>query len=254
VITIELVAVKEVHSSTGVIRPGVLFSANETQAKYYLTSGQAVRPPAPETPKWSGLLWRGCEVVILASGESLSTEQCEQVYVWRGADTANRKVVAINTTFRRAPWADVIYACDSPWWDKYIGEVRLSCSGSMWTQDEVAFARYGIHRIRSRKCEGLSTQPGIIHQGENSGYQCIGLAQQAGAKKIYLLGFDMRGGHWHGDHPGGLKKQNQYDRWLSKFPALATGCSKAGVAVINCTPDSALTVFPYVPWTEAFTL
>jgi hypothetical protein len=198
-------------------------------------------------PRWpDGLCWTGATVVILASGPSLSRDQCDFVRVWRNSGM-DRRVIVLNTTFRMALWADVLYACDHPWWDHYHNEVKTSFGGATWTQDAQAKYRYGINQVASMKLPGLNDKPGVINQGGNSGYQAIGLAYIAGASRIVLLGYDMRdvGGesHWHGDHPPLLRRPNSYRRWLPEFTALAADLKARDVTVINCTPDSELKVF-----------
>jgi hypothetical protein len=185
----------------------------------------------------------------------MTAEQCEEVRHWRetafrdwqpGASKPMRRVIVINTTFRLAPWADVLYACDAPWWKVYRSEVLQVFQGQLWTQDERAHREYGIRLIESTAAPGLSRRQGLIHQGKEGGYQSINLAFVAGARRIVLLGFDMRGGHWHGNHPEGLSNAMPYmfELWLQHYTRLAADLRDEGVEVINCTPDSALKDFP----------
>jgi hypothetical protein len=250
---IDLVALQPVQLSVGTIQANTLFRATKLEAQKFVASGLAV--PADQNPAlhWRGLNWDGADVVILASGPSLSVEQCAAVQAWRAAEKYHmRRVIAINTTYRRAPFADVIYACDYPWWNVYFDDVSAKCLGEKWTQDPEAAAKYGLHLIKSKRGEGLCTEPGLIYQGENSGYQAIGLCHQARAKLVYLLGYDMKGGHWHGDHPPGLDKVNRFERWANFFVPLQKDCNVAGMYVTNCTPGSALKAFPMLDWKEVF--
>lgn len=225
---------------------------------------------------WDGLHWDGASVAILASGESLSVEQCDAVQEWRhgfvhgkdyGANGApgmrgddyNHRVIVINTTFRRAPWADVLYACDGEWWkckDKgqtYLEEARQTFGlDQLWTQDVDAAKEYGLNLIKSQRGNGLSLTPGLITQNESSGFQAIGLAQQAGAKRALLLGFDNRGDHWHGKHPPPLNKINDYYRWGRNAKIIANDAARIGFEIVNCTPKSALECFPAKDWQEVF--
>lgn len=96
-----------------------------------------------------------------------------------------------------------------------------------------------------------------IHQGANSGYQSLNLAMLLGATRIILLGFDMRAvndkKHFHPDHPPGMN--NPYDglfkTWNQNFRSTLPDLKKAGVTVINATPDSALDAFPRMSLEEA---
>lgn len=153
----------------------------------------------------------------------------------------------INTSFRLAPWADVLYACDLAWWDQHYAEVRDGFKGELWTQTKEAAVRHGINRVEGRTGRGLCREPGVIHQGGNSGYQAIGLAVLQGARRVVLLGYDMQrtGGrsHWHGDHPGGLRNSSPFTSWLQKFGELAADLAADGVEVINATRETALKCF-----------
>ena len=87
----------------------------------------------------------------------------------------------------------------------------------------------------------------MIHLGQNSGYQAIGLAYHLGASRILLLGYDMQftdgRSHWHGDHPRGMGNANSVDKWARHFPAMAADLSAEGIEVLNCSRQTALTCF-----------
>lgn len=141
-----------------------------------------------------------------------------------------------------APWADILYACDLGWWQKYHSE---PFDGERWTQDVKAACEFGLNYAPSENKPGLGKSK--IHQGGNSGYQAINLAYLMGAEKIYLLGYDMQktGGksHWHGDHPRGLTANQPVWDWVKRFPALASDLHNEGVQVINLTRETALACF-----------
>lgn len=67
--------------------------------------------------------------------------------------------------------------------------------------------------------------PGIRH-GSNGGYAAINLAYHLGARRVFLLGYDMRRGpdgsaHWHGDYPwGGYRDDVAANRWIPNFRTL----------------------------------
>ncbi|MBO6542298.1 MAG: hypothetical protein JJ939_12080 [Alphaproteobacteria bacterium] len=95
---------------------------------------------------------------------------------------------------------------------------------------------------------GLCLKAPYIHRGANSGYQAINLAVHLGAAKIVLLGFDMQASdkpHWHGFHPSGLNNPNQinFDVWIRNFDAVPPFLARAGVDLVNCSRETALTCF-----------
>lgn len=180
-------------------------------------------------------IWKGEVAVCVASGPSLDTDDI--AYAKERA-----RIIAINDNYILAPFADVLYACDLQWWDWHKGVPEFA--GTRWTQDPVAAEKYSLNYIRGIDSPGLSTDPEILHTGSNSGYQAINLAYLLGAKRIILLGYDMKFSscglsHWFGDHPN-LVRSN-YDRWLSGYQTIADQCL---VEVINCTRDTALECFP----------
>ncbi|MCK5581817.1 MAG: hypothetical protein KAJ18_11160 [Candidatus Omnitrophica bacterium] len=193
--------------------------------------------------------------IVIASGNSLKEKDCEKVKIWKEkgcqppGEEKTKNVIVINTTFRRALWADVLYACDGPWWDEYIDEVKCSFTGNCWTQDLDSSARYNLSYIEAKGLPGLGKEK-IIHTGENGGYQAINLVYLLGASKIILLGMDMMEvdgeSHWHGNHPGYLNRNSPYSRWVKNFDSLARDLYAAGVDVVNATRTTALNCFKKV--------
>lgn len=153
-----------------------------------------------------------------------------------------------------ALWADVLYACDGEWWDRYFQEVSCSFKGEFWTTSKEASLKYGINHIPGEPNPGLG-KDGVIHYGANGGYQAINLAYLLGASRIVLLGFDMQrtGGksHWHGDHPGELNRDCPVSSFAKNFPLLADDLRAVGVDVINSTRETALECFPKIRLEDA---
>ena len=181
--------------------------------------------------------WKGEDVVCIASGASLTQQQCDYV-------KGKARVIAINDTFRLAPFADVFYACDHRWWEKYRKEVE-PLGGERWTMDERAAKDFGLFHVYAQRMEGLNTERGRINHGCNGGFQAINLAYQFGAGRIILLGYDYQHTngkrHFFGDHPRGWGNANRPERWLEMIKTI-----RCPVPVINCTAETAIpeTTFP----------
>lgn len=118
----------------------------------------------------------------------------------------------------------------------------------MGIQDEGLFV---LHNFGS---EALSDSPNGINTGSNGGYQSLNIAYLSGAKKIILLGYDMRfpngKSHWHSGHPVKVP-EGHYSGYARKFKTTLAQLQKAGVEVINCSMGSAIDAFPIRPLQES---
>lgn len=205
-------------------------------------TGQPVHP----SPRWSS-------VVCIASGPSLTGADCERVREWRGP---GRGVIAVNLSFRLAPWADVLYAADVKWW-RLHGVEASAAIAERWTCSGEPVKAYGAKRCQARFGPGLCRDPRYLHTGGNSGYQAVNLAYHFGARRIILLGYDMQhtGGkrHWHADYPAGMQMDNATPvvSWANRFPALARDLVREGVEVVNATRETALDCFPRMDLEQA---
>lgn len=200
-----------------------------------------MRTAAGRKPPFSR--WPGETVVIFASGPSLTVEQCKYVRQRHAAGLC--RAIAINTTFKRAPWVDTIYGFDRAWWKRYHEETPRTAEKV--TGDRWAAETFGLSCVDVKPGFSLGTTPGRLFSGRNSGHQAIQYAYQTGAARILLLGYDMQhtGGlrHWHGDHPKGLTNAEGIGSWVKGFEPLAKALEHHGVDVVNCTTETALTCF-----------
>jgi hypothetical protein len=190
--------------------------------------------------------WSGDTCYILAGGPSLARVPISRL--------RNRgHVIVINDSFELAPWAGVLYFCDQRWWDRKKFDVKTRFQGRQLVTLENIIP--GVRTLRNSGALGLETDPGALRHGSNSGYQAINLAYHFGARRIILLGYDLRidgdRTHWHPGHPGqtpagfGLTLKTM----LATFPSLVEPLKEAGVEVLNATEGSALDCFPRVPLT-----
>mgnify|MGYP003575330042 CR=1 FL=1 len=148
------------------------------------------------------------------------------------------------------PWADVLYACDWQWWNRYHTHTA-TFRGERWTCNDRAAEEFGLSHVEPIHGSEYQFREDAIHAGSNSGYQAIQLAAMFGATRIVLLGFDFQrtGGatHWHGDHPAGFANGGDYKAWSWQMEILAHDLIRRGVEVINCSRVSALECFKKEP-------
>lgn len=197
------------------------------------------------TPNFAvmGRRWCGMTVAILASGPSLASESLDAL--------SGIPVIAINDSWRKYPNAEILYACDPPWWKHHGGAPGFL--GEKWAQHQGAVswpaeaAEMGINVIRSAPQAGISVDPSLIHTGANSGFQALNLAILAGASRVLLLGYDMQStdgkSHWFGDHPALLNRTSPYAVFRKAFEDAADQIASLGVEVVNCSLQTSLTCF-----------
>ncbi len=127
---------------------------------------------------------------------------------------------------------------DRKWWEQYGKEAAATFTGE---------------RIAPQTYPGARREK--FSSTRNSGAGAIALAAHWGVRKIVLIGYDCQktGGqaHWHADHPKGMGNAGSVDKWPAQFRDVAKNIS--GVEVINCSRDTALTVFPRATLEEALT-
>ena len=100
--------------------------------------------------------------------------------------------------------------------------------------------KYDLIRIDSKNGDGLGEN--CLHYGGNSGYQAVNLAYLLGAKTIILLGFDMFGTHYFGDHDKSLNNGSPYSQFIKAFETIDP--EKHGIEIINCSRQTAMECFP----------
>jgi hypothetical protein len=184
--------------------------------------------------------WKGRTVVCIASGPSLTAEDCALV------QASALPTIVTNTTFRLCPWAEVLLAFDCKWWREYRGEVEKTFAGQRLACSQGALS-FGVPVITRRET--------WFQAFGNSGTAAISLATIGGATRILLLGYDCQktGGrtHWHGDHPPMLGNARSIRNWPTQFKNVARYAAGNGARVINCTRQTALTCFERFSLEEA---
>lgn len=230
--------------------------------------------------------WPGSTVVCIGGGPSLTPNDIKTV--WAATQLSPRmrlrseddalpmvRVISINDSYRLAPWADLLYGCDWTWWDKHLG-ARAFQGGHRVIMEHPdkheagtfeAAHRYGLKVLRCTGESGFEDDPTAIRHGYNGGYQAVHLAVKLGAKRVLLLGYDMKPEpvgvapgkdgtpqpvlkhHWHGDDKD--RAAPPYRLFLKEWGSLVLPLRERGVQVINCTPGSALDSFPRQTLSEA---
>jgi len=198
-------------------------------------------------------IWNGEDVVILASGSSLRIDDiryCE----------GRARIISINSTYQKAPDSDLFYAADFSWWlcpdNKHaenLARMRgIKCTienPAPWDFNKVKAIIPDIKILRNSGLKGYDPEPDAMRTGSNSGYQAVHLAAKLGARRIILLGFDMREingkRHHHADHTNRRPLDTGvFEIFIREFNTIVKPLQDMGIEVFNCTAGSALKCFP----------
>ena len=195
--------------------------------------------------------WKNQTVVIVASGPS-----ADQVPLSLAKGKA--RVIAINSSWKLAPWADALYACDFAWWNQHGGVpefqgLKVSIDGRAATT-----ASWNVKHLLSNRGDDrlVTNEPGRVGWGGNSGFHALNFVAQTHPKRILLVAYDMTirfGLHWHGKHEGKLNNPsiNNLGRWKRAIDNAACDLLAMGIEVINCSQISELENYIKLPFEEA---
>jgi hypothetical protein len=173
-------------------------------------------------------------IACVASGPSLTSDDCRRI------NDAGIPLIAVNNSWRAAPFCAVVYAADCCWWEEYGSDINIPAA--RWCGDAFTARRFGINHLKT-----------VIPGSFNSGQRAIELAAHLGASTVLLVGYDcsIRGGvHWHGRHAV-LDNPDVFSvsRWHDEFDRLRSYLP--GVDIINCSHRTRLEAFRRLPLEDA---
>lgn len=191
-----------------------------------------------EVPK----IWAGETVFILGGGKSL-----------QGMDLSplkGRPTIGVNDAFRLG--ADICWFCDCRWyeweWNKrdLQGFTGLIACATACPCENPLYCERPVYQLLRGQPTGIDPRPTHVAFNRNSGNSAINLAVHLGAKRIVLLGFDMKPGHWHDNHAHTPPDAVYQKLYLPPLYQVNHDLAELGVECLNATPGTALTVFPLV--------
>lgn len=194
--------------------------------------------------------WQGEDAFIIGGGASLKTFD----FPW----LQGRRVLGVNDAFRIGPVCSRIIFADDGFWktNKWELEAYANTGGMVYslapTTEQVNLP--WLHQLK-RGGSGLSRGPEVIGWNHNTGASALNVALIMGARRVFLLGFDMtdiRGAtHWHNRRPGPTPVAS-FVRFLSMFIPVSAQLNKfPGQTVFNVTDGiSKLEGFPKITVAE----
>lgn len=189
-------------------------------------------------------IWPDSTIIIIGGGASIKAVDFD--LVWK------HRTIGVNHAISLGP-IDMLWFGDYPWYltnkkevDHYAG-LKCTCVTQL---PEIEWP--GIKRLRrSSKILGIeSSRADAVCWNNNSGGSAINVAYHLGAKRIALVGFDMQrvdgASHFHNHYPKRNKARDPYVRHLACFGPIAADADRLGLEIVNCTPKSKITDFPFV--------
>lgn len=189
-------------------------------------------------------IWPDSTVFILGGGPSLADMDLAPLH--------SQRVLGVNQAYKLGPWVDAVYFGDCGWYAQNLPAIRGYAGLKITSCGRCPeFGWRHVHRVRRTKATGIeSKHRDAIAWNNNSGASAINVAHWLGAKRVVLLGFDMqlRGDrkNWHNDYRGEMKNPELFNRHLRGFPQIAKDAQALGLEILNATPGSAITQFPFV--------
>jgi GT2 family glycosyltransferase len=227
-------------------------------------------------------MWKNGDVWIIGGGPSITKQfgipdeivndvlngkQPISAYSHYLSPLHDKHVIGINAAYLIGDWIDIVFFGDSKFFLKNrvqlknFPKLKVACAPAARKYDWVRY----LERDRKKRV-GISRNPNMVGWNGNSGAAAVSVAVNAGASRIFLLGFDMKvddknSQHWHSEYKPKRTSENNpnrknlpFHKHLKGFPAIARDAKRMGVKIYNVSPDSAIRDFQKISLQEALEL
>jgi len=195
-------------------------------------------------PKWiPEKVWDGQDVFVIGGGSSL------ELFDWELLKDEN--TIGCNDAFKHGEEICKICIFGDVKWFKTFERELSRYKGIVFTNSP-SLQKTNLPWLWTMIRRGSGLYKDSLGWNGNTGATAVNLALLLGAKRIFLLGFDMhlsknKKANWHENR---LNKPNAsiYDKFLRGFGKLAIDLKKKfpDVEIINITDDSSLNLFPKI--------
>lgn len=234
--------------------------------------------------RWSvPLMWEGGDVWIIGGGPSINSQfnipdkivkEVRQgtlptsTYSPYMKEIHNKHVIAVNAAYLLGDWMDIIFFGDNGFFLSHMDALAVhpAIKVTCWPTLENQYDWVKFLGRDPEKPKGLTKDITKVSWNKNSGAAAINLAAHTGAKRIFLLGFDMtldpktNYQHFHNVYKRGAVVEEErlrklpFDRHLYGFLDIAEDAKERGIQIINISPESAIQQFPKYTLQEALKL
>jgi hypothetical protein len=156
-------------------------------------------------------------------------------------------ILTVNDACFALPWAAGVVSIDRTWICERARQAGLFAGQKFLGTREGM--EHPAARWMFRSEPGLSEHWGVMHAVGTSGYAALNVAILLGARFVGLLGFDYTqpGRHWFPNYPWPSGAYAQFDQWAAGFDSTIPHLRQRRAAVVNFSPDSAITAFERRP-------
>ena len=193
--------------------------------------------------------WEGKDISIIGGGHSLKSFNFESI---RGKCN-----IGINEAFRLGEEiAPIVFFGDFQWWNRRKWELEEKYKGILVTTAKLL---EGVKFPRMFVVPSISygMERGKIAWNFNSGAAALNLALELGAKRVFLLGFDLGASpegetHWH-DYYTNKPTEAHFERFKRGFEYVAIGARELfpDVEIYNVSNgQTKLEIFPIISFED----
>lgn len=190
--------------------------------------------------------WARETVFIIAGGPSVTQADVDSL--------KGRRVIVINSSYEKAPWADFLFFGDARWWGQHRSKLS-TFAGRIVTVSSAGDKNKRIMHLEKKRPPGLSKDPTMLTMRNTSLHGALNLAAHLiGEGSIAVLGADMQKDkdgrtHHHSKHPWPTRP-GCWDRQMAELKTVAKPLKDMNIAVVNCSLASRIDWWPKKPLAE----
>lgn len=165
-----------------------------------------------------------------------------------------RKVIAVNSSFAAAPFADFLFFGDSRWWHLNSGAALKRIASRVVTNSPTVRDPRVLLMRKTRPPPGIVDERDSLAMQYTSMQAAMNLAVHLGAARLVLLGLDGQPApdgatHHHPPHPW-PQRSNCWDMQAGSLRTTVKPLLKRGIDVVNANPGSAYSWWRKEPFAE----
>lgn len=208
-----------------------------------------------------GQCWQDKTVFCLASGDSLRRLDASEWALIRDAQRCGDVVLAVNSSIKTARNGgcepDALIFTDQNWYEDNEALIR-AFHGPVFTLSRRAHeAMPELLRLDNATYNGFQRHP-PLRDGRSTGHRAVSLAVMCGARRVVMLGYDMRidpdtgRSHCHDDYQHTETLKSYRDEFIPSFRGWYRDGLNIGCEIVNATDGTALDEFPKVRLMDVF--